>query len=228
MFVDAKLTKFQYCIIRQTLLKKGMKVLPEYRYITNAKFRCCSQFDVTETSASIKIQSILDHSVKRILEIEDVKKSVFEQGKTNLNLISKYGCDGTSGFTQYKQAITEVGNIEGNSVFIICTVPIFLQFSEHSHSEINFWQNRNPSSTRLCRSVNFTHEKESAELIKAEMKKIQDEIKKLTATKIIIDGREITVNHILHCTMLDGKVRQVLTETISSQRCSIYNALPKK
>ena len=139
MFIVAKLTKPQHSIIRDALLKKGVKVLPEYRHITNAKFR-------------------------------------FEQGKTNLHLILKYGCGGTSGFTQYKQAFAEARNLEGNSVFIICTVSIFLRFSQHRHADINFWQNKNPCSTKLCRPVRFTYEKESEEL-KSEISKIQNEIR---------------------------------------------------
>ena len=60
------------------------------------------------------------------------------------------------------------------------------------------------------------------------MSKIQNKIRELTATKILIDGQEIVVNHILHCTMLHGKVHQFLTETISSQRCSIFDAPSKE
>lgn len=228
IFIDAKLTKAQYSIIRKALLKKNVDVLPPYYKITKAKFSCCPKFDVTQTSASTTLQSIVDHTAERILKIEYVKKAVLESGKTNIQLITKYGCDGTSGFTQYRQAFTEARNEEGNSVFLICMVPIFLRFSQRRQSEINYWENKYPSSTKLCRPVKFTYQKESAELISLEMENMQNQIRELVPTKICIEGCEICVNHILHCTMCDGKVRQVLTHTVLSQRCSICDALPSE
>ena len=226
--LDAKLSKIQYCVIRKIFLKKGINVLPEYRHITKAKENCCPNFSVTETSASTELQAILDQSVQSILKIENVKKEIIEKKINQLEMISKCGCDGTSGFTQYKQAFSESRNLEGNYVFIICMVPIFLRYSEGRHSEIDFWQNKNPSSTRLCRPIKFTYQKESPELIKLEMDNIQEQVRKLIPTKVVLDGHEIIIKHTLFCTMLDGKVRQVLTETISSQRCSLCDALPSE
>lgn len=228
MFLDAKLTKSQYSIIRKTLLAKNIDVLPAYRHITNAKSSCCPEFDVTETSASTKLQSLLDHTAQRILEIDDVKESVLDRQKPNLELIVKYGCDGTSGFTQYKQAFSEARSGEGNSVFMICMVPLFLRFSDGGHENIIFWQNKYASSTKLCRPIKFVFKKESSDVIKSEMQDIESQANKLIPAKIVVEGHEVFVNFTLHCTMLDGKVRQVLTDTISSQRCSICECTPKE
>lgn len=226
LFLDAKLTKAQYTVLRNALLSKNIKVLPEYRHVATAKSSCCPDFKVSETSASTELQDILDHTAQRILKIDQVEKSVLENNKTKLELIVKYGCDGTSGFTQYKQAFTEARSGEGNSVFVICMVPLFLRFSEHRNEEITFWENKYPSSTKLCRPIRFIFEKETSELIKCEMSNIQKQARKLAPVRIVVEGREIFVNFTLHSTMLDGKVRQVLTDTVSSQRCSICAATP--
>ena len=190
LFLDAKLTKHQYSIIRNTLILKKKNVFPEYRHIYKAKTNYCPSFDVTETSASTKLQFVLDHSVSRILKIESVKKLILETNKTDLELITKYGCDGTSGFSQYKQIFSESKNIEGSSVFIMCMVPLLLRFTQRRSNEIMSWENKNPSSTRLCRPVKFTYKKETQELIKLEMDDLQHQFRKLIPTTVLLDGRD--------------------------------------
>lgn len=130
----------------------------------------------------------------------------------------KYGCDGTSGFTQYKQAFTEARNDDGNSVFLICMVPRFLRFSDQGHQQITFWENKYPSSTKLCRPIKYLFENESCNLIKSKIDDIQNQTRKLLPAKIVVQGQEIVVHFTLHCTMVDGKVRQVLFDMQSNPK----------
>lgn len=228
LFLDSKLTKFQYNAIRSFLIRKNIYSLPHYKKITAAKKRACPKFEVTETGCSTKLQDILDHSAIRLVKIPEIQNSIIERNEKRFNLVLKYGCDGTSGFTQYRQAFTESKNVTNNSVVIYGMVPLFLEVKNREDSRLKIWQNENPSSTKYCRVIKFSYEKEEAKNVRAEMKRLNEQIQNLRTTKTSVQGREISINYTLLCTMIDGKTRQALTETESSQRCCVCGALPSE
>lgn len=60
--------------------------------------------------AEIQLQSILDHAVPKILDVqEEVLANIQEPNVLKLTLISKWGCDGSAGHSQYKQVFKEEG-----------------------------------------------------------------------------------------------------------------------
>lgn len=69
------------------------------------------------------------------------------------------------------------------------------------------WCYKKTSSTINCRPIKFILTKE---LVRKEYNYIMEQIQNLE----------------LHCTMIDGSVANVLTNTNSSSRCFIYNASP--
>lgn len=117
-------------------------------------------------------------------------------------------------------------NLENNSAIIFGIVSLSLYVGNGELSKVQFWKNENPSSTKYYRVIKFAYEKETPETIHQEMTLVKQKIVNLKGTKICLKGKQITINHTLLCTMIDGKTRQVLTETESSQRCTVCGALP--
>lgn len=52
----------------------------------------------------IKLQALLDHTVKRIFDTID---NNLEINSYELTLLTKWGCDGSSGYSEYKQKYQE-------------------------------------------------------------------------------------------------------------------------
>lgn len=62
---------------------------------------------VNECRAEVKLQALLNYAADRILLTQiDVVKSLTPANVCNLNLICKWGCDGTSGESTHKQKYT--------------------------------------------------------------------------------------------------------------------------
>jgi len=86
------------------------------------------------------------------------------------------------------------------------------------------WQNQRSSSTRYCRPIKFLFTKETTELTRSEVNKIEEQIQAVYATKVDFQSEEIFVNHKMLLTMVDGKVCSVLAKQ-SFQKCYIYGAM---
>ena len=70
-------------------------------------------------------------------------------------------------------------------------------------------------------------EKENPDMAKREIALVEEQIKSLAPTEVLIGGRVYSISHILLLTMVDGKICNTLTET-SSQRCYVCKAIPKE
>lgn len=100
LFVDAKLTKAQYELIREKLIKRNCFLFSSYKKIIDAK-KCYPPLEITENSATICLQDLLNHTVERMVEWEDVNNLISNCGQKDFLLIRKYGGDGCSGFNPY-------------------------------------------------------------------------------------------------------------------------------
>lgn len=147
-----------------------------------------------------------------------------QESESVLMLTSKYGCDGTSGFSMYKQKFVDSSTDE--SIFMISMVPISLFVVNENYKAQSIWENSKSNSTRLCRPLKFEFAKETKEKILLEMNTVRKEVQNLTPSKIELNGKTYFVKHKLHNTMIDGKVCQALTNTSSSNNCVICGAKP--
>ncbi|XP_024892766.1 uncharacterized protein LOC112468009 [Temnothorax curvispinosus] len=68
------------------------------------------------------------------------------------------------------------------------------------------WNNDRPSSTRYCRAIQFEYTKETAEKIKSEKQRMDDEIAQLRETEIEKFGTTFKINHQMIFTMIDEVV----------------------
>lgn len=225
LLLDAQLSKFQYNLIKKKIEEKNIHIFPSYNEIINAKKDCYpTDIKITETEASVNLQSILNHTSERLLKSLDV--NTLPQEGDLLTLTSKYGCDETSGLSLYKQAFEDSKSTD-EYIFILHFVPIFLNQNSENLASAVVWQNPKPSSTKLCRPLKFDFVKESKEKILLEIESIKKEIEKLRPSEVEVSGKKFRVKHNLLCTMVDGKVCQALTDT-SSSNCTICKATPKE
>lgn len=178
LLVDAKLSKNQYNLIRFEAMRRN--IFPSYANIVLQKNRCYPEkksITIGESGASVDLQSLLDHTVKRLVESENITET------SPLQIISKYGMDSSSGQSQYKQIFKNNNDKQLNdaSVFMISLVPLQLK----SPAKI-IWENPMPSSTKLCRPIRFYFAKETIEFTKQQHEEIRHEVSNLVPTNIPI------------------------------------------
>lgn len=223
-YVDSKSNTNAYKKTRKWSIKAGAKVFPSLYTLRKSKIACFppeEQIAVTETRAEIKVQAVLDKTTERlILAQEEVVSSLLPC--SSFTLISKWGCDGSSGHSTYKQKFTNTDDSD-EYLFVFSFVPIQLRDDVGNI----VWQNPRPSSTNFCRPIKFIFSKETKDVTIAETNAVLEEINALVPTICKVKGQEIAVKHEMLLTMVDGKVCNALTDTSSAQKCFICGATPK-
>lgn len=178
--------------------------------------------NIKDKSVEVPLQSLLDHTTTRILEIsQPILTTIDKSFLENVELVAKWGFDGTSDQSQYKQR----ANFNDTDLFITWLVPLQLQ-TTLQEEQIILWKNPRPSSVRFCRPIRLQFLKETKEAIKIEREYIETQISQLTPLTIT-NPIKIIIKYRLILTMADGKVWNALTDT-SSQICYICKATPKE
>lgn len=229
LFNEAKLTKHQYLLLRDFIHSKLPNVLPSYQKVLEAKKRCYpSGISVTESSAEINLQCLLDHTCTRILESQkSVLDNISESSINEFELVGKWGFDGSTGHSEYKQSFSD-SRIEDGSLIVTSYVPLQLICkSNTSDPHKIIWKNPRPSSTRFCRPIRFQFAKETKEISVQEEEHFKNAIDNLNPTLVNIDNRSFKVSHSLQLTMVDGKVCCALSDS-SASKCYICGATPKE
>ena len=250
MAVAGDLSKRSYQLIaRKTNERTGTKVYPSYERVLEARKRCYPSGVVcAEKVGEVLLQDLVDHTSRRLVNAheEDIIQKTYDLPATSApldapstsagyaqpcrtgKLIYKWGMDGATGQSVYKQKTSDQQSYAEENLFCSTVVPLQLVI-EGKES----WRNPKPSSTRLCRPVRLQFEKETAELIKSEEKNIKDQISDLQPTVIqLSNGTIVTIQHEFHLTMIDGKVATVISgeenAKKSSMTCNICGAKPKE
>lgn len=166
----------------------------------------------------MQLQPLLDLTVKRIiLSQNEVFANISKKNLRNCILVSKWGCDGSTGHSEYKQKSSSE-SFRDSDIFMTSFVPLQLYTTSAANKKI-LWQNPRPSSVRYCRPIRLQFKKETAELSKQETQYIEEQISKLHKTKVSTNGSLFFVTHEMALTMLDGKVCNAITSTKSAQKC---------
>jgi len=124
LYLDHGLSKEKYGILRGALKRPKFHIRPSYTKIGLAKKRTVQpKVEVTNTSVKVKLQDLMDHTACRI--IESMPEDTVKLLPDNLTLMSKWGCDGSSGQNIYKQKIvTKNGEtISYANMFMASVVP---------------------------------------------------------------------------------------------------------
>lgn len=121
----------------------GINLYPNYGHnIIEAKKRCYpDNIQVIELEATVNSQSLLDHTVSRLLltvETEHIPHKCI--------VFYKWGFDGSSGHSEYKQIFKCT---EDSDSTVVTTTMVSIRIIADDESRAIIWQNPVPSSTRL-------------------------------------------------------------------------------
>lgn len=220
LLIDADLSKYQYDTLKCVLQGEGYDILPPYSYILEEKSKCYPEnIEISETKASVNLQSLMDHTTTRLFKSFS-KEFVDARSNLECTLTSKWGCDGSSGHSEYNQSLPS--DSTDKNLLMASMVPLSLKASSNE----TVWQNKTPSSTRYCRPICFEFTKETKEKVLDLVNTMTNDISNLKNTTVMSFGKEIIVHHNLVFTMLDGKTAQTVTNTTSGAVCYICKAKP--
>lgn len=211
MFVEANLSKTDYNSIKRC----GRKVFPNYNIILEEKEKVYPDCEITvrEDLAECSLQGVLDKSIERQFSLLDLSNVDEEE---ELHCDSKWGMDGSGGLSQYAQELG-LGLGGDSSIFLVAVVPLKI----YTSSGTILWENPSPNSPYLCRPVKIFFAKENARQITEEQELMEEQIRTLTNTRVVIGDRTYSVKHRLDFTMCDGKVSNACSGTLSAMRCNI-------
>ncbi|EZA54504.1 hypothetical protein X777_05483 [Ooceraea biroi] len=134
VIVDANLSTHQYNVIRQ-VKNINSKLYPPYYKVKEAKQLCYpSGITVTEISAEVKLQSLIDHTVVRICKVQEVLNILHLSENSDINIIIKWGCDGAEQ-SRYRQKFCEEHHTD-ESLFSISVVPLQIYASINNRKEL--------------------------------------------------------------------------------------------
>lgn len=221
LIINTKSSKSIYLSYRSSAKNCNADIYPSWHKILSAKKSCYpdeNSIIVSNISVEIKLQDLLNLTTGRLCKLQE-EVFMLSSSKT-FTLICKWGIDGSSGQSNYRQHSTS--KQKDSSVLIISLVPLQLRDSQDETNII--WQNRVPSSTRFCRAIKFIFSKETPELTRLEVDNIKEQITNLQSFKY--QDKSIDFNLVL--TMVDGKVCHTLTETKSTQSCYICSGKPSE
>lgn len=123
--VEACLTRHQYQLVRLI----APTIYPSYKILQIAKKQCypeVGKIKVTETSVYVDLQSLFDLTVERlIVSLKDVIDTLNFDEMQNTCLFSKWGFDGSSGHSSYKQAFYRSEGSD-SAVFMTYLIPLRL------------------------------------------------------------------------------------------------------
>ncbi|GBL84704.1 hypothetical protein AVEN_191149-1 [Araneus ventricosus] len=225
-YVDTKLARGQYIETNKIAKKQNANIYSCYDEIIESKKKCYSDdINITDMSAEINLQSLINHTILRLFQSEYEQFAEFLSADiSSLNIIFKWRCDGASGQSTYKQKLFEniAGSLDGflNIYYITSTTSL-------KNQEKALCKNPLSSLTRYCRPIKVIFDKETALLITREVEKIESQITNLHPSKFRIYDKEPLVEQSLVMTMVDGKICSILTEQ-SSQKCYICGSFPKE
>lgn len=223
LYYDLSLSVRKYNILRSVINALHKDCFPSYRQILQTKNNYLpSNIAVSDISAEVDLQSLLNKTVNSILNISDLKMF---HSRSNLKLICKWGFDGSSGHSLYKQTF-EDNNHTDEFMFFIAFVP--LKLVDPVTKRI-IWSNPRPSSTMYCRPIKFIFIKETADVIRTEESKMVEKISDLKDYETCnADGKYVNISFDMLFTMFDGSVANILSGTNATAKCIVCGATPKE
>lgn len=230
-FINLKLSKSQYLSIRSEIKKRGADLLPSYQNIRQSKVAATPEnIHVTTADASVPLQSLLNHTATRIVKFheQEILSKIGDDKVTCVNLITNWGCDGSSNQQIYNYSPTSsTSELNSSSLFASTIVPLQVQLQKEPNTIL--WQNPTPHSVRFCRPIKITYEKETKELILKTKHDMDQQITELRPLPIqLSNSNTLLVQYSVFCKACDGKVVSYLTESSSFQVCSFCHAKPSE
>ncbi|KAE8740613.1 hypothetical protein FOCC_FOCC013871 [Frankliniella occidentalis] len=231
--LDANLSKSQYLSLRSCCKAHNVDIFPSYHTVVEAKtgiYPTPSSMIISESSAEIDLQSLLDHDTKRLFKYLEAESSeclkAIPDG-AELLFLHKWGFDGSGSHTTYQQHdVMGQGKKKSIDVSILLTAIAPLELRLPGEEPTVLWSNPSPGSVRFCKPIRVQFSQENKEVAKKEKSYFQNKINALRASQVETLGKTVTVRHKLEITMLDGKTRSYLTDTPSFASCPVCGGRP--
>lgn len=220
--LDLDLSESKYLILSSTLNSLYPGLFPSlYKLKQYKKTIIPSNIITTEISAEVNLQDLLNATTKSIMQT--IPQDSFKDVSNSFTLISKWGFDGSSGHSMYKQKFTDT---ESTDAYLMLTAFVPLRLIDNIDRK-EVWENSRPSSTMYCRPIRFKYIKECKDVVKSEEQIITSYIEELQPWEIYKNQEKIVVRYEMLFTMLDGSAINTLSGTNATQNCFICGATPK-
>ena len=232
LMIEKGESKHSYQLSKNVARAYKCKLYPSYLEVEKAKKRCYPSFvytTVSESCAQFELLALLDHTTSRIIQLQaDVIDTLNPEILEKLVLYCKWGCNGSSGQSVYKQKLTETGKSD-ESIFYTSLVPLQLIHNNHETGEATIvWKNPRPSSPRFCRPKRLQFVYEDVQSTLKEVTDIELQIEGLAPYANEQNGKSISVTYCMLFTMIDDKVCNAVTGTTSTQRRFLCKASSKE
>jgi hypothetical protein len=196
--INNNLTKKQYLSMYYGAKERNFNIYPSYKQVLIAKkIAYPANITISEKMCEIPLQFILDHTSQRLLQALNLP-DVNTPCEHEYLLTLKYGFDGSSGHSNYKQMWNEA-KIEDESLFLTSIVP--LQLKNINSGKI-VWENPRLASTRFCRPIRLQWLRESDEISRQEKLFMDNQISNLMP----YNQAGAKISYLVHLTMIDSKV----------------------
>ncbi|KAG8232440.1 hypothetical protein J437_LFUL012364, partial [Ladona fulva] len=128
------MSKNLYLILRKTSEKHGHKLYPNYNRVRLAKNAAYPEgISVSEEKCEVELSALLTHTASRI--ITTLSLQISGKAVSSCTLMCKYGFDGSSGHSQYKQKWHQDGKTD-ESTFMSSLVPLRLIDDNSAFSDL--------------------------------------------------------------------------------------------
>ena len=196
--LDCKLTRNAYQIARNTFIKmKNLGYPPFYRVLEAKKACYPNNLSIKGHCAEVPLQSLCNHTVERLCKYLDLILSQLSDVElTQLRLYFKYGSDGSSSQSNYKQKFVDENNhlIDDSSIYVSSLVPLQLVTIKVDGSIGKIvWENDKPSSPMYCRPIRIRYAKEATELILQEKNILEEQIANIQSHSFNILSSSVNV-----------------------------------
>lgn len=232
--LNNSMQKLVYQNMRLESKNCGANIWPAYNHVRDAKSLCRPPKEaivITEKKAIVTLQSLLNHTASRLVELQnDVfvhhmqKKEISE---IDTVLMCSWGMDGSTGHSTYMQHFQSTNDNESPNdanMFIVSLIPLRLLTADN----VIIWNNVSCQSPVSCRPIQMLQISESKDVVLSCKRDIEEQINNLQTLKITLNKDiNITIHFSLFLTLIDGKVLNIVTGTKSMQTCPICHATPK-
>ena len=219
LILDVGLSKIDYeknC----KLVNKTKRILPPYYTLEAEKLNCRPPGIVsTDEEVVVPLQNLLNHTVSRILEDEDIQQQIDRLSLLNdnepllLEFLFKYGSDGTGGMGKFKQS-SQNNNKAGK---LYASNLVALQLVTYVKGRIYvIYHNTLCNSASSVRPIRHLYAQETTEIIKTENQRLKTEIESLSNFEWT---ENVSVGFIGFNSMNDQKVVNAINDNNSSQKC---------
>ena len=205
--------------------EQGANIYPLYREIATGKDECCPEGITLQPSRDeVSLQALVNHTAHRIITLQEdvIRQAAGERESITVELTCKWGFDGATAQSSYKQTGTP-SPTEDNQVLFTSLVPLQLTAGNDL-----IWHSRTTSSSRFTRPMKLEYCRETARKSREEAAYWREQISQFKQYQLQMGGLTVSVTFRLLLTMIDGKVQAAITETSPTAVCTVCRAKPSQ